>query len=77
MFRRFPKVDVVAIDGSFGEKACQKLTENLKNHNKDIRIVAFLPSETARCGWADETVSSHDPAALLKLLQEMGGRTDI
>jgi hypothetical protein len=77
MFRRFPKVDVVAVDGSFGEKTCEKLTADLKNQNQDIRIVAFLPSESAKCEWADETVSSHDPAALLKLLQEMGGRTDI
>ncbi|MGB8888197.1 MAG: hypothetical protein WCC87_15800 [Candidatus Korobacteraceae bacterium] len=77
MFHRFPKVDVVAVDGSFGEAACQKMTTGLKNRHPDIRIVAFVPSENARCGWADETVSSHDPAALLKLLQEMGGRTDI
>ncbi len=77
MFRRFPKVDVVAIDGSFGEAACAKLVSELKNHNHNIRVVAFIPNEGAHRAWADETVSSHDPAALLKLLQEMGGRTDI
>jgi hypothetical protein len=31
----------------------------------------------ARYDWADQTMDSHDPAALLKLLEEMGGRTDI
>ncbi len=77
MFRRFPHVDVVAVDGAFGEAGCKKLVAGLKSHNKNIRVVAFVPNENARCGWADETVSSHDPAALLKLLQEMGGRTDI
>ena len=77
MFRRFPKVDVVAIDGSFGEAACAQLVAGLKEHNANIRVVAFIPNENAQCVWADETVSSHDPAALLKLLEEMGGRTDI
>lgn len=77
IFQRFPKVDVVAIDGAFGEAACSKLVGELKTHNQNIRVVAFLPNEGAHCAWADETVSSHDPAGLLKLLQEMGGRTDI
>lgn len=77
MFRRFPHVDVVAVDGSFGEEACSQLVRQLKEHNAKIRVVAFVPHEGALCKWADETVSSHDPAGLLKLLEEMGGRTDI
>jgi hypothetical protein len=77
MFRRFPHVDVVAIDGSFGEKACGKLVNELKLQNKGIRVVAFMPSDNAQCRWADETTSSHDPAGLLRILEEMGGRTDI
>jgi hypothetical protein len=35
------------------------------------------PRLAARCDWADQTIDSHDPAALLELLEEMGGRTDI
>jgi len=77
MFRRFPHVDVVAVDGSFGEEVCSQLVRQLKKHNPKIRVVAFVPYEGAQCKWADETVSSHDPAGLLKLLEEMGGRTDI
>lgn len=77
MFRRFPHVDVVAIDGSFGDEACSGLAGQLKNQNPKIRVVAFVPQEGAQCKWADETTSSHDPAGLLKLLEEMGGCTDI
>jgi DNA-binding NtrC family response regulator len=77
MFQRFPHVDVVAIDGSLGEEACSRLVKQLKDQNADIRVVAFVPQDGAQCKWADETTSSHDPAGLLKLLEEMGGRTDI
>ena len=77
MFNRFPKVDVVAIDGSFGEKACSQLAKKVKHHNNKLPVVAFLPNVGAHCKWADETTSSHDPAGLLQLLEKMGGRTDI
>jgi len=77
MFQRFPHVDVVAIDGSFGEQICGGLVKQLKGQNPAIRIVAFVANVGAQCDWADETTSSHDPAGLLRLLEEMGGRTDI
>ena len=77
MFRRFPHVDLVAVDGSFGEAACSKLVKALKAQNKDIRVVAFVPNTSTKCNWADETTGSHDPAGLLRVVEEMGGRTDI
>lgn len=77
MFERFPKVDIVAIDGGFGDGICGTLSRSLRAQNKDIRIVAFMPQVGAHCNWADKTTNSHDPAGLLKLLEEMGGRTDI
>jgi CheY-like chemotaxis protein len=77
MFKRFGQVDIVAIDGGFGEAACSSLAKNLKAENQDIRIVAFMPHVGAHCAWADQTTNSHDPAGLLKLLERMGGRTDI
>lgn len=77
MFRRFPNVDVVAIDAGFGDAEWTALVRHNKAVNQKIRVVAFTPNVAAHSPWADETVSSHDPAELLRLLQEMGGRTDI
>jgi hypothetical protein len=31
----------------------------------------------ANYDWADATVDSHDPGALLELLQQMGARSDV
>jgi DNA-binding NtrC family response regulator len=76
-FRRFPNVDAVAIDGGFGEGACMDLVRKIKRMDPKIRVVAFMPNVGSHCNWADETISSYDPAGMLKLLQEMGGRTDI
>jgi CheY-like chemotaxis protein len=77
MFQRFPQVDVVAIDGSFGDSVCSKLAEEVRRENKNVPIVGFIPKVGARCSWADKTTNSHDPAGLLKLLEKMGGRTKI
>jgi CheY-like chemotaxis protein len=76
MFQRFPHVDAVAVDGGFGEAACAELAKTLKKQKKNVKIVAFIPNVGGQCDWADETISSHDPAGLLSLLQEMGGRTE-
>ena len=76
-FAAFPNMDVVAIDAGFGDIECTPLVRDIKAVNQKIRVVAFAPNVAARSPWADETVSSHDPAELLRLLQEMGGRTDI
>jgi len=75
MFERFPSVDAVVIDS--GLRGNERLATQVKEQNPKIRIVCICPWEAAQESWADETVNSHDPAALLKLLQEMGGRTDI
>ena len=49
----------------------------IKEQNPRIRIVCLSPRDGAETSWGDETVNSHDPAALLKMLEEIGGRTDI
>ena len=77
MFERFPRIDIVAVDGSFGKAACSAMVTSLKEKNSGIRVVAFVPHVGARCDWADKTTDSHDPAGLLKILEEMGARTDI
>ena len=75
MFKRFSNVDAVVIDSDL--KGNERLAIAVKEQNSKIRIVSLCPLEGEEVSWADETVNSHDPAALLKMLEEMGGRTDI
>jgi CheY-like chemotaxis protein len=77
MFERFPKVDVVCIDAELPDLKGTKVAQTIRDANPDIRVVALSPRVGAKCEWADRTVNSHDPSALLKLLEQMGGRTDI
>jgi len=76
-FKRFPNVDAICIDAELEDLKGYDVAKKVKNSNPKIRIVGLSPRLAARCDWADETIDSHDPAALLKLLEEMGGRTDI
>ena len=72
-FKRFPNVDVVVID--FELKDNTRIAKQIKQCDPEMRIVCLSSRIAAKADWADETVSSADPAELLKLLQEMGGRT--
>ena len=76
-FKRFPNVDAICIDAELEDLKGSEVAKKVKNTNPKIRIVGLTPRLAARCDWADETIDSHDPAALLKLLEETGGRTDI
>lgn len=77
MFKRFPNVDAICIDAELNDLKSSDVAKRVRNTNPKIRIVGLSPRMAARCDWADQTMNSHDPAALLKLLEEMGGRTDI
>lgn len=75
MLKRFPKVDAVVIDSEL--KGAKQLAEQVRAESDSIRIVCLDPRISARCSWADKTVSTHDPGELLKMMEELGGRTDI
>lgn len=77
MLNRFPRIDVAAVDGSFGDLVCTNMVKQLRDTRPDIQVVAFLPHVGARCTWADKTTDSHDPAQLLKVMEELGASTDI
>ena len=77
MFHRFPNVDVVCIDTELNDLSGSNLVEDIKSKNAHIRILALTPRIGGHYEWADEVVNSHDPAALLKCLERLGGRTDI
>ena len=75
MFERFPNVDAVVIDDQL--KNCEPLAKHVKHKNSKVRVICLSARIGARARWAEDTVNTHDPAALLKMLEEMGGRTDI
>jgi DNA-binding response OmpR family regulator len=77
MYKRFPNVDAVCIEAELKDLKGGSVAENIRKLNPKIRIVALSPRLAARCDWADKTIDSHDPNALLEVLEEMGGRTDI
>jgi len=77
MYKRFPNVDAVCIEAELPDLKSSAVAEGIRKLNPKVRIVGLSPRLAARCEWADETIDSHDPNALLEVLEEMGGRTDI
>lgn len=77
MYKRFPNVDVVCIEAELKDLKGASVAGSIRKINPKIRIIGLSPRLAARCDWADKTIDSHDPSALLEVLEEMGGRTDI
>jgi CheY-like chemotaxis protein len=77
MYKRFPNVDAVCIEAELKDLKGARVARSIKDINPKIRIVGLSPRLAARCDWADKTIDSHDPNALLELLEEMGTRSDI
>ena len=77
MYKRFPNVDAVCIEAELPDLKSSAVAEGIRKQNPKIRIVGLSPRLAAFCEWADKTIDSHDPKALLDVLEQMGGRTDI
>lgn len=69
---RIPSVDVTVED-----MPCEETVKEVQNRNSRIKIIALSPNKVSfDCGDA-ELVSSQDPAELLKLLETLGGRSEM
>ncbi|HEY2363977.1 MAG TPA: hypothetical protein VGK36_22850 [Candidatus Angelobacter sp.] len=77
MYKRFPHVDAVCIEAELQDLKGANVAASIRSLNPKIHIIALSPRVGAHCEWADKTLDSHDPNALLEFLEEMGGRTDI
>jgi CheY-like chemotaxis protein len=77
MYKRFPNVDAICIEAELKDLKGANVASAIRKIKPKIRIVGLSPRLAAQCEWADYTIDSHDPGALLKLLEKMGGRTDI
>jgi hypothetical protein len=77
MYKRFPNVEAICIEAELKDLKGASVAASISKLNPKIHIVGLSPRVAARCEWADKTTDSHDPTALLELLEELGGRTDI
>ena len=77
MYKRFPNVDAVCIEAELPDLKSAAVAENIRKLNPKVRVIGLSPRLAALRKWADQTIDSHDPNALLEVLEEMGGRTDI
>jgi CheY-like chemotaxis protein len=72
MFDRFPNIDAVVVDSQLRDINCEEITAKIKQRNSDIPVIALhhreeLPKHACN---SDYVVVAHDPAALLKVLEQ-------
>lgn len=77
MLDRFPNVDAVAVDVTLEDMPCEEFVKEVRKRNSRMKIVALSPNKVRFDCSDTELVSSHDPAELLKLLQTLGGPSEL
>jgi hypothetical protein len=60
-----------------GRHSVRTICEEAEKRNSRIKVVALTPNKARFDCDGVELIDSHDPAELLKLLESLGGRTDI
>lgn len=68
LFTRFPAIDVVILHASIQDLACDAVCAAVKSVRPDLPIVLLAPRDEVDCDGADHILSSHDPQALLDLI---------
>lgn len=69
----FPKVDAVILHDDTPGRTTHTLVPIIRERVPDTKVVALSPTGNRQGRLADHVVSSHDPEALLHLLQELFG----
>ena len=72
LFKEFPKTDAVILvsDETIN---CESIGRKIKNERPGIPIIVLSPRIGDQCGFADHTLSSHEPEQLLDLVRSLLG----
>ncbi len=70
---RFPKVDAVILHCSIPGFDVEGMIDKVRSNLAGVPIIALTPSEHGKPSGADHVVHSHDPQALLDLVQNRFG----
>jgi CheY-like chemotaxis protein len=69
LFKRFPAVDGVVLDGGIEDISAEELTEELKTIQPKIPIIVIASPGSDECPRADFQLESFSPAKLLEILR--------
>lgn len=74
IFRRFPALDGIVMDGEMDDISAEDLAQNFKAANPDIPVIVICAPDGAYCPSADKRVESFQPAKLLEILRSLKPR---
>lgn len=71
--KTFPKVSAVVVHCDLHDISCERLVEEVKRQDAQMRVIVLCPSVGYRCKGAEYNISSHSPEQLLQLVREIFG----
>ena len=69
LYKRFPAIDGVVVDGGIEDIAPEKLTDELKAVNPKLPVIVIAVPGFVGCPRADFQLESFNPARLLEILR--------
>ena len=72
LFHLFPNVNAAILVHGEGID-CDKLASIIKQATDKVKVIHLSPNVAARCSFADRTLSSHEPEALMDVVRSLFG----
>ena len=73
LLKKFPQIEAVIIQSDLNGITCEQAVRQIKDHSPQMRVVVLGTTDGYRCKGADDSITSHDPEALLNLLRAKFG----
>jgi CheY-like chemotaxis protein len=73
LLKKFPQIEAVIIHSDLNGITCEQAVSQIKKDNPDMRVIVLGTTDGYRCKGADDSITSHDPQALLDLLRAKFG----
>jgi DNA-binding response OmpR family regulator len=71
VFKRFPAVSGIVLDGGLDDISCSELAREMKSLRANVPIVVIAAPGFTDCPEADYQLESFDPAKLLEILRAL------
>ena len=76
MLQRFPNVDAVVFHAELSDMSADEFIRRFEEKNSKVPLVLISPTPAVHSSSVRKVISSHDPQALMNLLEGIAGKGD-
>lgn len=73
LIEKFPEITAVILHSALNGAPCDKTVAEIKQRRPTMKVIVLATTDGFRCKGADDSITSHEPEALLNLLRSKFG----